>query len=104
MGWTWSISSAKKTTTTAKTSRRCPRILVNRTGRTGGTFLHTSRTNPSKVKKSSVPAHLQSSYTAETNDLTEEVLKNLDWLGIDHLIPIGGDDTLSYGVRFIRKG
>ena len=39
--------------------------LVNRTGRTGGTFLHTSRTNPSRVKKSSVPAHLQSSYNAE---------------------------------------
>src|SRR6202035_5875700 len=77
---------------------------VNRTGRTGGTFLHTSRTNPSRVKKSSVPAHLQSSYNAETNDLTAEVLKNLDWLGIDHLIPIGGDDTLSYGVRLYKEG
>src|SRR6266481_983243 len=78
--------------------------LVNRTGRTGGTFLHTSRTNPSKVKKSSVPAHLQSVYSAETNDLTAEVLKNLDWLGIDYLIPIGGDDTLSYGVRLYQEG
>ncbi|MGZ4815541.1 MAG: 6-phosphofructokinase, partial [Terriglobales bacterium] len=61
--------------------------LVNRTGRTGGTFLHSSRTNPSRVKKSSVPTHLQSTYTAEKNDLTGEVLKNLDWLGIDYLIP-----------------
>jgi 6-phosphofructokinase len=78
--------------------------LVNRTGRTGGTFLHTSRTNPSRVKKSSVPAHLQSAYNAEKNDLTAEVLKNLDWLGIDHLIPIGGDDTLSYGVRLHQEG
>ena len=78
--------------------------LVNRTGRTGGTFLHSSRTNPSKVKKSSVPAHLQSAYNAETNDLTPEVLKNLDWLGIDYLIPIGGDDTLSYGVRLYQEG
>jgi 6-phosphofructokinase len=78
--------------------------LVNRTGRTGGTFLHTSRTNPSKVKKSSVPAHLQSAYNAEKNDLTAEVLKNLDWLGIDYLIPIGGDDTLSYGVRLYQEG
>lgn len=78
--------------------------LVNLVGRTGGTFLHTSRTNPSKVKKSSVPAHLQSAYNAEQNDLTAEVLRNLDWLGIDYLIPIGGDDTLSYGVRLYREG
>jgi 6-phosphofructokinase 1 len=78
--------------------------LVNRTGRTGGTFLHSSRTNPSKVKKSSVPAHLQVAYNADTNDLTPEVLKNLDWLGIDYLIPIGGDDTLSYGVRLYQEG
>lgn len=78
--------------------------LVNRAGRTGGTFLHTSRTNPSRVKKSSVPTHLQSAYSAEKNDLTPEVLKNLDWLGIDYLIPIGGDDTLSYGVRLHKEG
>jgi len=78
--------------------------LVNRAGRTGGTFLHTSRTNASKVKKSHVPAHLAGTYTAEQNDLTPEVLKNLDWLGIDYLIPIGGDDTLSYGARLYREG
>jgi len=78
--------------------------LVNRTGRTGGTFLHTSRTNPSRVEKSRVPPHLQSSYNAEKNDLTAEVLQNLDWLGIDYLIPIGGDDTLSYGVRLYQEG
>ena len=78
--------------------------LVNRTGRTGGTFLHTSRTNPSRVEKARVPPHLQSTYNAEKNDLTPEVLKNLDWLGIDYLIPIGGDDTLSYGVRLYQEG
>jgi len=78
--------------------------LVNRAGRTGGTFLHTSRTNPAKVKKSHLPVHLQGSYQAEINDLTQEVLKNLDWLGIDYLIPIGGDDTLSYGVRLYQEG
>ena len=78
--------------------------IVNRAGRTGGTFLHSSRTNPSKVKKSSVPPHLQSTYNAEKNDLTPEVLKNLDWLGIDYMIPIGGDDTLSYGVRLYQEG
>jgi 6-phosphofructokinase len=78
--------------------------LVNRAGRTGGTFLHTSRTNPSKVKKSHIPAHLQSAYAAAENDLTPEVLKNLAWLGIDVLIPIGGDDTLSYAVRLYQEG
>jgi ATP-dependent phosphofructokinase / diphosphate-dependent phosphofructokinase len=78
--------------------------VVNRAGRTGGTFLHSSRTNPAKVKKSSVPEHLRHSYRGEKNDLTPEVLKNLDWLGIDFLIPIGGDDTLSYGVRLYQEG
>jgi len=78
--------------------------IVNRAGRTGGTFLHSSRTNPAKVKKSSVPPHLVQTYTAEKNDLTPEVLKNLDWLGIDCMIPIGGDDTLSYGVRLYQEG
>jgi len=78
--------------------------LVNRAGRTGGTFLHSSRTNPSKVSQSSVPKHLQDSYSAEKNDLTPEVLKNLEWLGIESLIPIGGDDTLSYGVRLNKEG
>jgi 6-phosphofructokinase len=78
--------------------------LVNRAGRTGGTFLHTSRTNPSRVRKSDVPEHLRETYQAERNDLTAEVLKNLEWLGINYLIPIGGDDTLSYGVRLFQEG
>ncbi len=78
--------------------------IVNRAGRTGGTFLHSSRTRPSHVPKASVPEFLRDRYAAETNDLTPEVLKNLEWLGIDHLIPIGGDDTLSYGVHLFRQG
>jgi ATP-dependent phosphofructokinase / diphosphate-dependent phosphofructokinase len=78
--------------------------VVNRAGRTGGTFLHTSRTRPSHVKKGSVPKHLQDKYSADVNDLTEEVKANLAWLGIDTLIPIGGDDTLSYGVRLYQEG
>ena len=78
--------------------------IVNRAGRTGGTFLHTSRTRPSHVDKDSIPEHLRETYTADINDLTPEVLKNLDWLGIDYLIPIGGDDTLSYGVRLFKEG
>ncbi len=78
--------------------------IVNKAGRTGGTFLHTSRTNPSKLKQDRMPAHLKEKYTAEVNDVTEEILKNLDFLGIDTLIPIGGDDTLSYGVRMYQEG
>jgi 6-phosphofructokinase len=78
--------------------------IVNRAGRTGGTFLHTSRTRPSHVARASVPEHLQDTYTDELNDLTPEVLGNLDFLGIDYLIPIGGDDTLSYAVRLYQEG
>lgn len=78
--------------------------LVNKTGRTGGTFLHTSRTRPSHVPKANVPPHLRDAYAEEINDLTPEVLKNLEHLGIDYLIPIGGDDTLSYGVTLHKLG
>jgi len=78
--------------------------IVNKAGRTGGTFLHTSRVRPSHVSKDNVPAHLQDTYKAEMNDLTAEVLKNLNFLGVDYLIPIGGDDTLSYGVRLYQEG
>ena len=78
--------------------------IVNKAGRTGGTFLHTSRTHPGHVPKVNVPMHLQDKYREPMNDLTEEVLKNLGFLGIDYLIPIGGDDTLSYGVRLYQEG
>ena len=78
--------------------------LVNRAGRTGGTFLHSSRTRPSHLPKTAVPAHLQDRYTDETNDVTDAVIKNLDFLGIDYLIPIGGDDTLSYGAHLHQNG
>lgn len=78
--------------------------IVNKVGRTGGTFLHTSRTNPSKMAASAVPAHLKDKYNQPVNDLTPDVLKNLEFLGIDYLIPIGGDDTLSYGVRLYKEG
>ncbi|HPC84654.1 MAG TPA: ATP-dependent 6-phosphofructokinase [Thermoanaerobaculaceae bacterium] len=78
--------------------------IVNKVGRTGGTFLHSSRTRPSHVPRAAVPAHLQSTYQDDVNDLTPEVLKNLEWLGISTLIPIGGDDTLSYAVRLHQEG
>lgn len=78
--------------------------IVNRAGRTGGTFLHSSRTRPSHLPKASVPEHHQDSYKDEFNDMTKVVLSNLDYLGIDYLIPIGGDDTLSYAVRLYKEG
>lgn len=78
--------------------------IVNRAGRTGGTFLHSSRTRPSHLPKANVPDHLKDKYQDEFNDMTKVVLDNLDYLGIDYLIPIGGDDTLSYAVRLYKEG
>jgi ATP-dependent phosphofructokinase / diphosphate-dependent phosphofructokinase len=78
--------------------------IVNKVGRTGGTFIHTSRTRPSHVPDVNVPAHLRDKYKDKVNDLTEEVMANIDWLGLDSLIPIGGDDTLSYAVHLHQKG
>jgi 6-phosphofructokinase len=78
--------------------------IVNRAGRTGGTFLHSSRTRPSHLPKASVPEQHKDSYQEEFNDMTKVVLSNLDYLGIDYLIPIGGDDTLSYAVRLYKEG
>ena len=78
--------------------------IVNRAGRTGGTFLHTSRTRPSHLPQGVLPEHLRSKYGKEINDVTPDVLKNLEWLGIDYLIPIGGDDTLSYAQRLAQEG
>ncbi len=78
--------------------------IVNRAGRTGGTFLHTSRTRPSHCPGVTVPQHLKDTYKDEVNDLTPEIIKNLEFLGVDFLIPIGGDDTLSYAVRMYQEG
>jgi len=78
--------------------------------RTGGTFLHTSRTNPQNVREKDVPDFLKNSSHGKENkdqgtmDYSDYVLKVLDHLGIDVLVPVGGDDTLSYGVRLSREG
>jgi 6-phosphofructokinase len=77
--------------------------IVNRAGRTGGTFLHTSRTRPSHLPRERVPAHL-TGYGEPVNDVTKDVLRNLEHLGVDVLIPIGGDDTLSYAKRLHDEG
>jgi 6-phosphofructokinase 1 len=78
--------------------------VVNRRGRFGGTFLHTSRTRPSHLPRGAVPPHLSNTYTEDINDVTQQVLDNLEFLGIDTLIPIGGDDTLSYAERLHEEG
>ncbi len=77
---------------------------VQRAGRTGGTFLHTSRTRASHLPRAFVPDHLKDRYTESTNDITPSILENLEYLGVDYLIPIGGDDTLSYGHRLHEEG
>jgi 6-phosphofructokinase len=78
--------------------------VVNKVGRTGGTFLHSSRTRPSHVPLTAMPDHLRDRFTDEVNDLSDEVLANIEYLGIDTLVPIGGDDTLSYGVHLHEQG
>ncbi|MCU4176538.1 6-phosphofructokinase [Carboxylicivirga sp. N1Y90] len=78
--------------------------IVNRLGRTGGTFLHSSRTKANKVALADVPEHLKGDYKDEYNDLTDEAVRNLKYVGIDYLVPIGGDDTLSYAVRLHHEG
>jgi len=80
--------------------------------RTGGTFLHTSRTNPTKMKKLPPVLERQEFETKESTekdvtnvfDVTPAVLKNIETLGLDSLIAIGGDDTLSYASELERKG
>lgn len=80
---------------------------VRKIDRTGGTVLHTSRVNPGRVSPGDVPGFLK-----DTVDMTEEgpfdftshAIANLKHLSIDMLIPIGGDDTLSYGERLHREG
>ncbi len=80
------------------------KAVVRTIDRSGGTILHTSRTNPAAVKKSEMPTFLEAHPTAEKTDVTPHVLKNLEHLGIDLLVPIGGDDTLSYGERLHEEG
>lgn len=73
--------------------------------RYGGTILHASRTNPSRMK--TLPAFLSADAGPKHGDrwdLSSHVLKNLEWLGLDYLIAIGGDDTLSYAAKLDQLG
>ncbi len=89
--------------------RELHREDVRTVDRTGGTFLHTSRTNPQKVKLSNIPDFLKNSSYGKTvsddvMDYTDYVKKVIEHLGIDVLVTIGGDDTLSYTVRLHHEG
>ena len=90
--WTWQLTAERVRTVT----------------RTGGTILHTSRANPSRVRASEVPTHVRASdkrvKADGTCDCTPHVLRVLDWLDLESLIPIGGDDTLSFGNRLHQEG
>jgi 6-phosphofructokinase len=73
--------------------------------RTGGTILHTSRTNPAKVRASDEPDFLKAGRVSdEARDHTSHIVKVLDHLGVDAMIPIGGDDTLSFALRLHDEG
>ena len=80
-------------------------VTVRTVDRTGGTFLHTSRTNPAKVRRSEYPTFLGDPPEGDGPfDVTDHVLRVLEAMRIDVLIPIGGDDTLSYGLRMHEEG
>jgi 6-phosphofructokinase 1 len=79
-------------------------VETKKIARTGGTFLHTSRIQPDNLPQAKVPDHLKKIHCAETNDLTPEILKNLQFLKLDCLIVIGGDDTLRYATRLHDEG
>jgi 6-phosphofructokinase len=84
------------------------RISTRDIDRQGGTILQSSRTNPANTKVSELPSHLsmygEGRKASDRVDLTKEVLANLEFLGLDGLVAIGGDDTLSYAARLIDEG
>jgi 6-phosphofructokinase len=91
------------------TSKYCVQELhppeVRTIDRSGGTYLHSSRTNPSSVKKKDAPEFLKKEFKEEeVKDFTSNVIRNLEHLKVDAIIPIGGDDTLSFGERLSREG
>ena len=87
-------------TTLAGNVRRLELTDVRTIDRTGGTMLHTSRTNPGNVRAAEVPEFLSDQANGDGPfDFTEHVLRVIETLGIDALVAIGGDDTLSYALR-----
>jgi 6-phosphofructokinase len=93
-----------------KTAKHCLQELrreeVRTIDRSGGTYLHTSRTNPSAARLKDAPEFLKKLYKKEEEkkDFTAQVLKNLEQLEVDAVVPIGGDDTLSFAERLHHEG
>ncbi|MFH0875989.1 MAG: ATP-dependent 6-phosphofructokinase [archaeon] len=78
--------------------------VVRKVSRSGGTFLHSSRTNPVNVSEKDCPARFKDNVKVFPADLTSEVIKNLNFMKIETLVTIGGDDTLSFSGRLNREG
>ena len=109
-GWAGILAYSPDISDTPDLSFKCYQELtapdVRTIDRSGGTYLHTSRTNPSAVRKKDVPDFLKEKYEKgeEVKDFTSHVLKNLEHLEVDAIIPLGGDDTLSFADRLHREG
>ena len=107
-GWAGPVNSDPENLESTRSARivLTPDV-VRSINRTGGTILHTSRTNPSRIRASDLPgflSHGAASSDEDTVDVTNHVLSVLDALEIDVLIAIGGDDTLSYAARIHAEG
>lgn len=108
-GWAGPLNFDPDNDTISRATHLMPldRTAVRKIDRTGGTILHTSRTNPGKVKPADLPAFLTSNSDVAndgTVDCTAHILRVMDHLKIDALIAIGGDDTLSYAARLHQEG
>ena len=111
LGWAGLLNfNPDDPSTHASYVRPLDRSLVRTIDRTGGTFLHTSRTNPARVPYRNVPDFLksspeyQNSSEGQSIDFTAHILRNLEVIGIDRLVLIGGDETLGFGERLHREG
>jgi 6-phosphofructokinase 1 len=109
-GWAGLLAYSPDTPDPPDLSFKCYQELtapeVRTIDRSGGTYLHTSRTNPSAARKKDVPDFLTKQFEKgeEVKDFTSHVLKNLEHLKIDAIVPIGGDDTLSFADRLHQEG
>jgi len=102
-GWKGAVEMGDEAATARPATVLLTDEIVRTVDRFGGTFLHTSRVRPSHLPRARVPPHL-TGYDEPINDITKDLLKNLEHIGVDILIPIGGDDTLSYGKRLHDEG
>ncbi|MEO8284879.1 MAG: 6-phosphofructokinase [Chloroflexota bacterium] len=88
--------------------RELSRLKTRSIDRHGGTILQSTRTNPARLRVGDLPPHMARFTDGHSPDdridLTAEVVKNIEFLGLDGLIVIGGDDTLSYANRMVSEG